>query len=195
MLTQLRIKNFKAWQDTGEMRLAPLTVVFGTNSSGNSSLGHPLLALKQTVLSTDRKRALHLGDKSSLVDLGTFEDCIFGHSADQALEFMLRWQLPQRMVVRNAEHREETYEGNRLELGATIGRDKAGQPQTSEFSYRLLQDNVEQLHIGHTRKDNSGTLVSAPLKLKHAVGSQVAGRATREVLSLHRPYLVALPER
>ena len=170
MLTQLRIKNFKAWQDTGDMRLAPLTVVFGTNSSGKSSLGHLLLALKQTVLSTDRKRALHLGDKSSLVDLGTFEDCIFGHSADRALEFTLRWQLPQRMLVRNAEQRNESYEGNRLELSATIGRDKAGQPQTSEFNYRLLQDNVEQLHIGHARKDNSGTLVSEPLKLKHAVG-------------------------
>ena len=79
MLTHVRIKNFKAWQDTGETRLAPLTVVFGTNSSGKSSLGHLLLALKQTVLSTDRKRALHLGDKSTFVDLGTFDDCIYGH--------------------------------------------------------------------------------------------------------------------
>ena len=170
MLTQMRIKNFKAWQDTREMRLAPLTVVFGTNSSGKSSLGHLLLALKQTVLSTDRKRALHLGDKSTFVDLGTFDDCIFGHSAERALEFTLRWQLPQRLVVRNAEQREEVYEGNLLELEATIGRDKAGQPQTSEFKYRLLRDSQEQLRIGHTRKDSTGTLTCEPLKLKHAVG-------------------------
>ena len=93
MLTRLQIKNFKAWQDTGQMRLAPLTVVFGTNSSGKSSLGPLLLALKQTVLSTDRKRALHLGDPSSLVDLGTFEDCVFRHASDLALEFTLGWQL------------------------------------------------------------------------------------------------------
>ena len=26
MLTELRIKNFKSWQDTGDLRLAPLTV-------------------------------------------------------------------------------------------------------------------------------------------------------------------------
>jgi hypothetical protein len=170
MLTQLRIKNFKAWQDTGEMRLAPLTVVFGTNSSGKSSLGHLLLGLKQTVLSTDRKRALHLGDKSTLVDLGTFDDCLFGHSSERALEFMLRWLLPQHMVVRNAEQRDERYEGNRLELSATIARDKAGQPQTTGFKYRLLRDSVAQLQIEHSRRDNAGTLRCEPLTLKHAVG-------------------------
>jgi hypothetical protein len=54
-------------------------VIFGANSAGKSSLGHLLLALKQTALSTDRKRALHLGDGNSLIDLGTFEDCLHGH--------------------------------------------------------------------------------------------------------------------
>ncbi|MCW5657113.1 MAG: DUF3696 domain-containing protein [Burkholderiaceae bacterium] len=170
MLTHLRIKNFKAWQDTGDMRLAPLTVVFGTNSSGKSSLGHLLLALKQTVQSTDRKRALHLGDENTLVDLGTFDDCLFGHAPDRALEFTLRWRLPEPMVVRNAAGRDEAYEGNAMELRAAIGRDKVGQPQTNEFGYRLMQDARERLKIVHARKDNAGSLTSQPLKLVHAVG-------------------------
>jgi AAA15 family ATPase/GTPase len=76
MLKTLRIKNFKAWRDTKELRMAPLTVLFGPNSAGKSSIGHLLLALKQTVLSADRKRALQLGDSKSQVDLGTFVDCI-----------------------------------------------------------------------------------------------------------------------
>ena len=50
MLTHLQIENFKTWRNTGPMRLAPLTVIFGANSSGKSSLGHLLLALKQTAL-------------------------------------------------------------------------------------------------------------------------------------------------
>ena len=49
MLTRMQIQNFKAWKDTRMVPLAPLTVIFGTNSSGKSSLGHLLLALKQTV--------------------------------------------------------------------------------------------------------------------------------------------------
>ena len=92
MLTHLHIKNFKAWADTTGFRLAPLTVLFGTNSSGKSSLGHLLLALKQTVLSTDRKRALHLGDTNSLIDLGTFADCLHSHDLGKTLEFQLRWR-------------------------------------------------------------------------------------------------------
>jgi hypothetical protein len=34
VLRELRVKNFKAWQDTGRIKLAPLTVLFGPNSSG-----------------------------------------------------------------------------------------------------------------------------------------------------------------
>lgn len=38
MLTHLHIRNFKAWKDTGRIRLAPLTIIFGANSAGKSSL-------------------------------------------------------------------------------------------------------------------------------------------------------------
>jgi hypothetical protein len=33
VLTRLRIKNFKAWSDTGDIRLAPITVLFGGSST------------------------------------------------------------------------------------------------------------------------------------------------------------------
>ncbi len=79
MLTHLRIKNFKAWKDTKDFRLAPITVIFEANSAGNSSLGHLLLALQQTARSADRRRALNLGDGTSLIDLGTFADCLHAH--------------------------------------------------------------------------------------------------------------------
>lgn len=48
MIKKLRIKNFKCWQDTDDIRLAPLTLLFGTNSSGKSSIGQFLLMLKRT---------------------------------------------------------------------------------------------------------------------------------------------------
>ena len=49
MLSQLRIKNFKGWQDTRPIRMAPIPLFFGTNSSGKSSIGQFLMMLKQTV--------------------------------------------------------------------------------------------------------------------------------------------------
>ena len=47
MLTQLRFENFKSWQ-AAKLPLAPLTALFGANSSGKSSLLQFLLLLKQT---------------------------------------------------------------------------------------------------------------------------------------------------
>jgi hypothetical protein len=79
MLTSLRVANFKSWRNTGPARLAPLTVIFRANSVGKSSFGHQLLALKQTVLPSDRK-GVYLGDGNTLIDLGTFVHWLHGRS-------------------------------------------------------------------------------------------------------------------
>lgn len=76
------------------MRLAPLTALFGTNSSGKTSLLQWLLLLKQTTESPDRSQALHIGDERSLVDLGTFQELLFQHDESQRLQWALSWQLP-----------------------------------------------------------------------------------------------------
>ncbi|NCQ35981.1 AAA family ATPase, partial [bacterium] len=170
MLTSLRIKNFKAWKDTGPMRLAPLTVIFGTNSSGKSSLGHLLLALKQTVQMADRKRALHLGDENSLIDLGTFADCLYGHDLQMVLEFTLRWRLPQLLTVKNTLNRNETFSGDELELAVRLLADKAAQPHTREFAYRLIKSGAMALEVKHALDGKEATLVSEQLRLIYAQG-------------------------
>ena len=43
MLTHLKLENFKIWRSTGPTRLAPITLLLGTNSSGKSSLIQSLL--------------------------------------------------------------------------------------------------------------------------------------------------------
>lgn len=79
MLTHLKLCNFKSWKDTGSIRLAPITGLFGTNSSGKSSLIQALLMLKQTVESIDRQRVLHTGDERTYVDLGTYHSIAYQH--------------------------------------------------------------------------------------------------------------------
>ena len=172
MLTHLRIKNFKAWADTRDIRLAPLTVLFGSNSSGKSSLGHLLLALKQTVLSTDRKRALHLGDGNSLIDLGTFADCLHGHDMTLPLSFDLRWRVPGGITVRNAlaSAKAKQFAGDQIELGARIAATSTQQPETEKFRYRLISAAAQVLEVTHSRKNGGGDLTSEPLRLVHATG-------------------------
>jgi AAA ATPase domain/Protein of unknown function (DUF3696) len=91
MITRLRAENFKSWRDTGDLRLAPLTGLFGTNSSGKTSILQSLLLLKQTIESPDPRRVLFFGDDRSLVDLGTFGDVIYNHEANLVLKFSLCW--------------------------------------------------------------------------------------------------------
>lgn len=153
MLTSLHIKNFKAWRDTGSIRLAPLTVIFGANSAGKSSLGHLLLTLKQTAISTDRKRALHLGDASTLIDLGTFADCLHGHDMDRALEFEIGWALPKTLEVRDPLKSVQRYSGDRLNLAVTLMAGKSGQPEVSSLHYDLGNANGVVLDVDLKRGD------------------------------------------
>ena len=73
MITHIRMKNFKSWKDSGEVKLAPLTGFFGTNSSGKSSLLQMLLLLKQTI---GKSEVIFFGDENSLIYLGTFREVV-----------------------------------------------------------------------------------------------------------------------
>src|SRR5690606_10546334 len=170
MLTHLHIKNFKAWKDTGPIRLAPLTVIFGANSAGKSSLGHLLLALKQTVLSTDRKRPLHLGDENALIDLGTFAECVHNHDLEQSLRFELGWQLPDKLEVRDPLTRAR-FQGDHLQLAVDLLADKREQPRVQDMCYQLSSGGSTQLELRYTN-DQKGKpeISSSQFKLVRSTG-------------------------
>jgi hypothetical protein len=107
MLTELRAQNFKSWQDTGQMRMASLTGLFGTNSSGKTAIIQLLLMLKQTIESTDRQRVLHTGDEQAYVDLGTFYDVIYQHKIPGEIEFSLTWERSEPLQIVDPEGTQE----------------------------------------------------------------------------------------
>lgn len=144
MIKSFHLERFKCWRDTGRVTLAPLTLLFGANSAGKSSLGHWLLALKQTAQSADRRRALHLGDERSLVDLGSFADSLYGHALDQPMQFSLRWALPRPLAVQDPLSG-QTLQGDTLDINAALGADASVQPRLQALRYRLLADRTERL--------------------------------------------------
>lgn len=96
MLKQMRMQNFKSWKDTGEIRLAPLTGLFGVNSSGKSAILQLLLLLKQTVESSDRSSVLHLGTPvgaGPYVNLGSMYDLLHNHQRFGSLAVDFNWTL------------------------------------------------------------------------------------------------------
>lgn len=137
MITQLRLQNFKSWQDTGDVSLKPLTALFGANSSGKTSLLQFLLMLKQTTESADRSRVLHTGDQRTYVDIGTFFDLIFMHQDKADLSYQLQWQLPTPLKVLDPERASATlFTIDRLAFEATV-RNFGDRLVVQQFAYHL----------------------------------------------------------
>jgi predicted ATPase len=156
MINHLRIQNFKGWQDSGPIRLAPLTLLFGANSAGKTSIPHLLLMLRQTIESPDRKRVLHLGDASSLVDLGTYEDIVFQHDLERSLSFELGWNSPTPVKVEDPLS-SFTLSGSRLRFRVDFRTDRYRQPAVQEMSYALHGDDDRDLVMGMRRRQTAGS--------------------------------------
>ncbi len=85
MLREYRLTNFKAFGETVTIPIRPLTLIFGANSSGKSSIFQSLLLLKQT-LEEAKNPSTALLTKGSLVDLGTYRDFVHRHETERDFE-------------------------------------------------------------------------------------------------------------
>jgi len=176
MLTHLQLKNFKGWKDTTPIRIAPLTVLFGTNSSGKSSIEQFLLMLKQTVDSSDRKLVLYPGDANTPVNLGSFQELIFGRELKNRLAFSFGWQLPERLkVIDRLSHSEIS--GNEMLFSADVGTvgEKQGAPVVHRFEYVLKNSGTEVIRVWVERKQSAKT--EYKLDAAHYVFTRTQGRA------------------
>lgn len=96
MLKHLQLKNFKAWSDTGDVALKPVTMLLGTNSSGKSTLIQSLLLLKQTVQSPDRTIQLNLGgdELNDFFNFGEFENVLKQGASPRHFEIQFSYERP-----------------------------------------------------------------------------------------------------
>lgn len=143
MITSLSMKNFKSWVDTGAVRLAPITAMFGTNSSGKTSLLQLLLMLKQTAESPDRSQVLNLGDDRGPVELGTFRELLFAHDLSRTLEWGLDWTLPELLRVDDpTTKKQQLFEGETLGFSGSVewranGGKELGRAAVRSMNYRF----------------------------------------------------------
>src|SRR6266516_3140684 len=84
MLTGIRLGNFKAFADNQHLPLRPITLIFGANSAGKSSLIHGLL-LARHALDTGQLDVYRTDIGGESVDLGGFRQYI--HRGDASRQF------------------------------------------------------------------------------------------------------------
>ncbi len=92
MLKALTLENFKAFGSPTRIEFAPITLVFGENSAGKSSILQALNLLKQTHESRDSSAALLPRTEDGIVDLGSFNELLFDHDTDRVLRLGIEMQ-------------------------------------------------------------------------------------------------------
>lgn len=101
MIKSMRLKNFKAFEDTGVLELRPITVLAGPNSGGKSSILQSLLLLKQTL---DGSPEIDLNLDGRYLQFSGLNDFTFGkpslYSSSLSYEFEIESFIPWRVVPR-----------------------------------------------------------------------------------------------
>lgn len=87
MITKIGIKNFKCINDSGVLDIKPITLIFGPNNSGKSSILQNFLLLKQTFESSDPDVPLIIN--GTYIKLGSYQDFIRKHDLRQRYELQL----------------------------------------------------------------------------------------------------------
>src|SRR5271157_602454 len=80
-IDRIRLRDFKCFADSGDVPLAPLTVIFGRNNTGKSSILQSILLLRQTLDSPEYGPRLDL--RGPLYQAGGYADIVHQHKASQ----------------------------------------------------------------------------------------------------------------
>lgn len=135
MLNALRFTNFKSWAKA-DLDCGRITGIFGTNSSGKTSLIQFLLLMKQTKDATDRAVSLELN--GDLVQLGTIGDAIHMHDDNRLIEFSLAFDLASDLALNDPSSAKSSIvaKGRRLTLSAEVAAQKKA-PVARRLAYQL----------------------------------------------------------
>ena len=89
MIHSLELENFKAFGKRAYIPFAPITLIFGENSAGKSSILQALYLLKQTLESPDMEVLSLRQSENGTVDLGSFQDLLFDHDLERTLSIRI----------------------------------------------------------------------------------------------------------
>lgn len=89
MFTAVDIKNFKAFSEWQSLSLAPITLVYGPNSSGKSSIIHSIMLLKQSLTRPSTQGGLV--SNGEYVDLGDYSSMVNEHDISKEMSFRISY--------------------------------------------------------------------------------------------------------
>ena len=100
MLHALELENFKAFGERSRIPFAPITLIFGENSAGKSTILQALYLLKQTRENRETGALLLPRTENGIVDLGSFQEMLFDHDLKRTLSIRVETVMDSREVSR-----------------------------------------------------------------------------------------------
>jgi predicted ATPase len=167
MINSLHLGNFKAFAETQKIPVKPITLIFGANSAGKSSIIHSL-ALAHEAIRTGELDLFRTDLGGSSVDLGGFRQYIHRRQANRRMD----WRLTLNTTKFQGRLKELLEPVSEITAGVTIGMplDDMDQPLPGAspqiFSYELESDGNTLLRMS---RRPAGHLALDLLPYRHPV--------------------------
>ena len=135
MLRRLTFTNFKTWEKA-DVEFGQITGLFGTNSSGKTSLIQFLLMLKQTKEATDRALSLELN--GNYVKLGLFGEFVFGHNEKLSIDWSLSFMQSDELSIADLAQKrgQALIRSKSVKVDGSVAA-KGGAPQAQRLKYTV----------------------------------------------------------
>lgn len=125
------INNFKGFSQPQRIRLAPVTLIYGPNSSGKSSIIQALMLLKQSITRPSENGGLV--STGEYIDLGTFSSLMNRHNTQNDLEFSVEYSPLKKISAEERTHFGDSH--NRIhEFTYSLSTGENGH-KNEEFTY------------------------------------------------------------
>lgn len=165
-LTALRIGNFKAFADTQRIPLKPITLIFGPNSAGKSSIIHSLALAHEARFGQDKRGAArldvhHTDIGGSSIDLGGFRQFVYRGQVANRVE----WGAELQVGALDARLRELLGEATEVSVNLVLGieLDNEGHAMPNADprvdAVMIATDGTEVLHMSRRDQDERGELL------------------------------------
>lgn len=92
MITSFSLGNFKAFSKTQQIPIKPITLIFGANSAGKSSIIHALM-LAQHAQAFGDFDVINTSKGGDSIDFGGFHQYIYKHNLSKSLELAFSMQM------------------------------------------------------------------------------------------------------
>jgi predicted ATPase len=135
MLKHLDLTHFKGWREAS-IDFGRITGLFGTNSSGKTSIIQFLMLLKQTKEAVDRALTLELGSPYAI--LGSYQDFIYNHDERADLKWGLTWEHSEEIsLIDPSGKRTDAFAKGRLVSSESVVSSEKGAPKARSLAYRF----------------------------------------------------------